>query len=207
MDQRELVRQLEAHFRKEDAMLLEHWRATRHEQDSLSDEEWWIQLVSKTEGIRPEMMAVFERNKEEMIRNRPKRIGSEEGFREKNIQKKVMELLPYVSKFRAEREAVDDITDEEIYVASMRMHAESMKSTMGQFENGKDNVANPRKRESLDLFVVDAKAHLAEMEEFMDPKNLTEEKWDAHSKRLHERMEGFQKKAQDIMKKKPGDLN
>ena len=207
MDQRELVHQLEGHFRKEDALLQERLRASRQEQDALSDEEWWDQLVARTKEIRPQMMEVFERNKEEMIRNRPKRIGSEEAFREKTIQRHVIEILPFVAAYRDETNSSGDLTDDQIYVATMRRHAETTKVNIDLMEKGKDKVKKPRKHEMLDLIVDDAKTHQAEMAEFLDPANLTDEKWDAHSKRLEDRMSNFQLRMEEIFQQKPEGTN
>jgi hypothetical protein len=207
MDQRELVRQLEAHFRAEDEKLHEQMRKSRQEQDSLSDEEWWARIVSDTASIRPFMLEVFERNKEEMIKNRYKRLGSEEGFREKNIQQKVMELLPYVAAYRSETDANGDLSTDEIYVATMRKSSEVTKSAMAQFEAGKSQIENPKKRAMLDLFIEDANIHESEMEQFRDPANLTEEKWDAFSVRLTERLDKFMERTKEISERNPEELN
>ncbi len=207
MDQRELVRQLEAHFRAEDEKLHEHMRKSRKEQDSLSDDEWWARIVADTIGIRPFMLEVFERNKEEMIKNRYKRHGAEEGFREKNIQRKVMELLPYLATYRAETGATGDLTSDEIHVSSMRKSSEFSKGAIAKIEAAKDRFENPNKRALVDLFIENGKIHQVEMEPFMDPTNLTEEKWEAHSKRLSERLETYMDKLQEITQRNPEELN
>ncbi len=207
MDQKQLAKQLEAHFRAEDEKLHEHERKSRLEQDLLSDEEWWARIVSDTASIRPFMLEVFERNKDEMIKNRYKRHGAEEGFREKNIQRQVMELLPYVATHRAENGASGDLTSDEVYVAFMRKSAESAKSAISQFETGRDKIENLRKRKMVELFIEDFKIHRTEMEQFMDPTNLTEERWEEFSVRLTERMDIFSEKSRENSNRDPNELN
>ena len=207
MDQRELVRQLEAHFRAEDEKLHDLMRKSRQEQDALSDEEWWARIVSDTRGIRPEMLEIFERNKDEMIKNRPKRIGSEEGFREKNIQRQVMELLPYVATYRAETGAIGDVTDEEIFVATHRKSSEFGKSYLGKSEEAKGKVQNPKMRAMMELHIEETKAQISEIELYVSPHNLTEEIWEEQSKRIKDRTNKFLDRFQEITQRNPEELN
>lgn len=207
MDQKELVRQLEAHFRKQDQAVHDHRKQVHAERQSLSDEEWWEQLVANTKGIRPEMLAIFERNKAEMIAKRFQTVSSEEGFREKQIQRRTMELLPYVSAVRADREETGDLTEDQIHIASMRKSSQEIDSGLTKLEAGRDKVADPRRREMLDLLIEDGRAHQQDSAQFQDPANLTDEKWDEHSGRLVDRMEKFSERLQEIMKRKPEELN
>ena len=125
MDQKQLAKQLEAHFRAEDEKLHDQTRKSRREQDLVSDEEWWHRIVTDTKSIRPQMLSIFERNKEEMISKRFQKNQSEEGFREKRIQQKVMELLPHVSAVRFEICEIGSLTQEQIQLAISRLESHS----------------------------------------------------------------------------------
>ena len=120
MDQRELVRQLEEHFRNESQAFIDQRKRIHQEREALSDEAWWDQLVERTRAIRPQMLEIFERNKEEMISKRFETILKETDYQEKIIQKQVMGLLPHVSAVRADMEAYGDLTAEQIQRAEIR---------------------------------------------------------------------------------------
>lgn len=121
MDQRELVRQLEALLRQEDEDALRKRNEVQVQRDSLSDEEWWDQLVEQTRSIRPQMLAIFERNKAEIIAKRLETTKSEVGYYEKQIQKKVMMILPHLSAIRSDQGLTGDITQEQIEAARQRI--------------------------------------------------------------------------------------
>ncbi len=120
MDQRELVRQMEAFFRKEDEEALQKRNEVQVQRDSLSDEEWWDQLVEQTRSIRPQMLTIFERNKAEIIAKRLETTKSEVGYYEKQIKQKVMMLLPHIMVIRSDRGITGDVSREQIEAARRR---------------------------------------------------------------------------------------
>ena len=125
MDQREIVKQLEEHFREESKGHYHHRKKIQESRESLTDQEWWDELIDRTKSIRPQMLSIFERNKDEMISKRFQTIEAEVGFREKTIQKKVMELLPYISSVRSEMGEYDILTEDQIQLAKVRQSANS----------------------------------------------------------------------------------
>ena len=127
MDQRQLVRSLEEHFRKEDEEAYEQRKRVHAEREAVSDDEWWAELIELTKNIRPTMLEVFERNKVEMISKRFETIQSEEGFREKSIQRRAMDLLPYVSSLRADHDESGPLTEDQISLATLKMEAANLK--------------------------------------------------------------------------------
>ncbi len=127
MDQRELVRSLEEYFRKEEEEAHQLRKKVHAQRESISDEEWWAELIERTKNIRPTMLEVFERNKVEMIAKRFETIQSEEGFREKSVQRRAMDLLPYVSSLRSEQGDIGPLTEDQISQATTKMEAASLK--------------------------------------------------------------------------------
>jgi hypothetical protein len=125
VDQREIVKKLEEHFREEEKSQHEYRKRIHEDRLSLTDQEWWEELINRTKSIRPQMLSIFERNKEEMISKRFQTIHSEVGFREKLIQQKVIELLPHVSAIRVEIGVTGDLTVEHIQLAALRFEAQS----------------------------------------------------------------------------------
>lgn len=150
MDQRQIVKLLEEHFRKEDKDLHDHRKRLHEERVSISDEEWWDELIERTRAIRPQMVEVFERNKEDMILKRFHTISSEEDFRERMIQKRVMELLPFVSAVRAETEETE-LTDEHIRMALLRKTAKEIESSQSKAVVRDPHLDSERREDSIDF--------------------------------------------------------
>jgi hypothetical protein len=125
VDQREIVKKLEEYFREENRAHYHQRKKVHESRESLTDEEWWDELIERTKSIRPQMLSIFERNKEEMISKRFQTIDSEEGFREKAIQRQVMELLPHISSVRSEMGESDLLTEDQIRLAKLRQTANS----------------------------------------------------------------------------------
>ena len=171
MDQRKLVKQLEDHFRKEEQAHLDHRKRVHEVRGSQTDEEWWDELIERTRRIRPQMLAIFDKNKEEMISKRFHTISSEEGFREKQIQKRVMELLPYISAVRSERAEEGDLTKDQLHIAKMRLVGETSKASVVQFEKQIEKESDPFKREILKKFVLNANQDLIDLKTLEDPQN------------------------------------
>ena len=134
MDQREIVKKLEEYFRAEEKSQHEYRKRVHEDRQSLTNEEWWDELIDRTKSIRPQMLLIFERNKEEMISKRFQTIQSEEGFREKRIQQKVMELLPHVSAIRLEISEIGSLTHEQIQLATLRLESQSRENTRNPFD-------------------------------------------------------------------------
>ena len=199
MDQRELVRQLEVHFRKVDQILHDHRKKVHEERGAISDEDWWAELIERTRGIRPQMLEVFERNKHEMIAKRFQTVSSEEGFREKMIQRRVMELLPFVSVIRAERGENGDLTSEHIRLASLKMCAEHIESGLSKFEANKDKLTNPYKREMQDLIIDNGQLYQKEFAFLLEAGEIDESKFEDHLKSLVERQQALKDRFQEIL--------
>ena len=121
MDQRQLVKRLEEHFKNEEQAQLDHRMRVHEERGSQTDDDWWDELIERTKSIRPQMLGIFERNKSEMIANRFKTASCELGFREKMIQKRVMEMLPHITAIRAEMSEHGDLTDHQVQLAQVRL--------------------------------------------------------------------------------------
>lgn len=175
MTQQELVRRLEEHFRKEEQTLMEQREQVHEQQQQLSDEEWWQRVIADTVSIRPEMLQVFERNKEQMIANRFRTVSSELDFREKTIRSRVMELLPFVSALLKEQEVEGELTDEQIQQASVTMNLANIKAMTATMEASVEKQSNPRKRMILEQLVGNAKEDLIDLESMSDLSTVTEE--------------------------------
>jgi hypothetical protein len=175
MTQQELVRRLEEHFRKEEQTLMEQREQVHEQQQQLSDEEWWQRVIADTVSIRPEMLQVFERNKEQMIANRFKTLSSELDFREKIIRSRVMELLPFVSALRKEQDSVGELTDEQIQQASVNMELANIKAMSATMEASVDKQTDPRKRMILEQLTANAKEDLIDLETMSDLSTATQE--------------------------------
>jgi hypothetical protein len=143
---------------------------------AMSDEEWWEEIVAQTREIRPEMIEVFERSKAMMIENRHKPAIQGKEFREKMIQRKAQELMPFVMELRLERGSTSSLTKDEYQIASMRMSGEASKSVPAQMEASAKTLDDPRKRVILEQFVRNGKQDLVELESLHDLDHLTEEK-------------------------------
>ncbi len=133
MDQREIVKKLEEHFREEERGQHDYRKRIHEDRLSLTDEDWWDELIERTKSIRPQMLSIFERNKEEMISKRFQTIQSEEGFREKKIQQKVMEILPHVTAIRFEIGEIGSLTQEQIQLATLKLESQSREKERNPF--------------------------------------------------------------------------
>ena len=178
MDDKAIRSQLEALLRAEDNAFVAARKKQQEEMAALSDEEWWQRLVDQTNGIRPEMIEVFERSKVEMIAGRHKPAKQEVEFREKMIQRKTLELLPYVMELRIEEEATGNLTKDQLHIASIRLTGESSKSLLNQLEGVVDRIENPKKKEWAVECLKVAKQDRADLDTLHDPENLTEERVD-----------------------------
>jgi hypothetical protein len=132
MDQRQIVQRLEEHFRNEDKALFDQRNRVHEERSSVSDDEWWAELIEQTRSIRPQMVEVFERNKQDMISKRFQTAKSEEDFRLKTIQRRVMDLLPFVSIIRIELNAEGDLTVDQIQLALARKTQQEIESAQAK---------------------------------------------------------------------------
>ena len=179
--------QLEAMLRAEDRSYVEVRKKQLAADSALTDEEWWQRLVEQTSGIRPEMIEVFERSKAEMIAGRHKPAKQEVEFREKMIQRKTLELLPFVMELRIETGATGHLTKEQLSIAQVRFSGELSKSMLGQIEGTLDKITNPRKKEMAVEFLKVAKQDRAELDTLGDPKNLTEQWVDEVTKNILDR--------------------
>ena len=121
MDDKAIRSQLEQMLRDEDRALVVARKKQLDEMAALSDEEWWQHLILQTKEIRPQMIEVFERNKEAMIAGRDKPAKQEIEFREKAIQRKTQELLPLVMELRLETGATENLTKEHFQKATERL--------------------------------------------------------------------------------------
>jgi hypothetical protein len=139
MDDKAIRAQLEAMLRKEDHAFVEARAKQQQEIAALTDEEWWEQLLSQTREIRPRMIEVFERNKEVMIadRHKPARQGVE--FREKMIQRKTLELLPFVMELRIEEGVTGDLTKQQFETATSRLDGKAPQSAPFLFDKASNN--------------------------------------------------------------------
>ncbi len=153
MDQRELFRQLEEHFRNEDRAQLDQRKQIHLERESISDDEWWEELIERTRKIRPQMLEIFERNKIEMIAKRFLTISSEEEFREKVIQKRVMELLPHLSALRLENDEQGKVTDDQIRLAILRQTTVSEANAKNHFPVSESMTKNQLDSDSQSNFI------------------------------------------------------
>ena len=125
MDDKAIRSQLEAMLRAEDDDFVAARKVQQDRLAAMSDDEWWDQIVSQTKDIRPQMIEVFERNKTEMISGRHKPAKQEVEFREKTIQRKTLDLLPFVMELRNEEGATGNLTKNQLHVASMRLSSET----------------------------------------------------------------------------------
>ena len=121
MDDKAIRSQLEQMLRDEDRALVVARKKQLDEMAALSDEEWWQHLILQTKEIRPQMIEVFERNKEAMIAGRDKPAKQEIEFREKAIQRRIQELLPFLMELRLETGATGNLTRQQFQIANERL--------------------------------------------------------------------------------------
>ena len=193
MDQREMLRQLEEHFRHEDERLAEHRQRVREQQEAISDEEWWEEAKAKMGKMRPEFLEMMERNKAEMIKNRSLNFLSDETFRERRIKRQAAELLPFVAALRSESEASGDITSDEIAKASMRMSAKQIDSGLSKMEQNAHKIEDPWRRQMVEKFTELGREDQKDLQRFQGDEPLTDELvnevTDKLLERSHEMME------------------
>ena len=134
MPENELEQQLEQFLRKRDKDFVDHRKKHHQEQDSLTDEDWWAQLIERTQAIRPQMLPIFERNKSEMIAGRHKTAKQESEYREKQLRKKVLELLPLIYIVREDLGATGPLDEMQVEAAMLRLDIELGKLVKPTFD-------------------------------------------------------------------------
>ncbi|MBI1333153.1 MAG: hypothetical protein JST12_04800 [Armatimonadetes bacterium] len=198
MDSNDLLRQLEDHFRQKYLNIKSHHDQQKAESDKLTDDEWWEKIQAQKQELPPSLRNFDRRTKEEVIQSRHQETTLDRMDVEQMASHEAEELLPHILEYRRENNIDGQITEDEIQIVTMRKHRAFTESALNQFEDRLGQMENPKKRDLLALLIEDGKTHRAEMAQFEDPANLTEEKWEAHSKRLHKRMEQLGQKLQEI---------
>lgn len=143
MTQSEIRDELERRLRAEIQLAADEARAK-------ADEAYWQEFTDRTLHFSDEVRADLEKNKDQLIATRPRT--NEEATPEKiesKIQTRVEQVLPFLIELRESRKESGDVTDEEVYLASMKSSHESLKQSAQKLRTQAELTENPEEKQVL----------------------------------------------------------
>ena len=139
----ELRLQLEKRLRAEIQLAADEARAK-------ADEAYWQEFTDRTLHFSDEIRADLEKNKDQLIATRPRT--SEEATAEEiesKVNARVDQVLPFLIELRESRGNSGDVTDEEVYFASMQSSHESLKQSAQKLRAQAELTDNPEEKQVL----------------------------------------------------------
>lgn len=143
MTQSEIRDELERRLRAEIQLAADEARAK-------ADEAYWQEFTDRTLHFSDEIRADLEKNKDQLIATRPKT--SEEATPEEideKVRARVEQVLPFLLELRESRGSVGEVTDEEVYLASMQSSHESLKQSAQKLRTQAELTDNPEEKQVL----------------------------------------------------------
>lgn len=143
MTQNEIRDELEKRLRAEIQLAADEARAK-------ADEAYWQEFTDRTLHFSDEIRADLEKNKDQLIATRPKT--SEEATPEEiddKVRARVDQVLPFLLELRETSGSVGEVTDEEVYLASMQSSHESLKQSAQKLRTQAELTENPEEKQVL----------------------------------------------------------
>lgn len=194
----EILAELEEHFRERYREVKRLYANSKAANDRLSDEEWLQNFEDQNRQLPQSIRNLLPFDKERILRNRIRQSPIDQLNVDQMASRDAHDLLPYILEYRQEHDIRGNISADEIHLVTVRKHQALIGEALGRFETGLDKVENPTKRALIQLLIDDQKTRQSDVAEFLASESLTEEKWEAYSRRLRERLEASGRRLSEI---------